>query len=57
MSGKRLLSRVSQNARQYDARFQQLLALAREGNDEAKADLFKEYEFVFSVEAPRHVAD
>lgn len=31
--------------RRRDRRFDQLLALAREGNEEAKSDLFKEYGF------------
>ena len=36
-----------------DLRFQQLLSLAREGNEEAAADLFREYGVVFHEEGSR----
>ena len=38
-------------------RFQQLLALAREGNEDAVGDLWREFHFDFAREGGRHDAD
>ena len=49
-------SRKKQNSVQRlkrDLRYQQLLALAREGNEEAAADLFREYGVEFNKEGSR----
>ena len=46
---KKSRKQIEQAGRQgkRDERFEQLLALAREGNEEAVSDLFKEYGFQY----------
>lgn len=49
---KRLTKRQVRSMRMRDPRFRQYLNLALEGNEEAIADLFREYSFKFGEEEP-----